>query len=195
MREKAVFASAALLLFSFVGADCTPTSAEAGSAVLLVAPVVFLVGLGILGLLRVFWRPLVELRPLEPKPLLVTFFILLVLSALGVAGPERAREWALVALLVFGSSFMTLLLLVWRVWFFRKKQTAFTWAPIATMAFMIFPAPLFVLARPDRSVGDPVVAGLWMLPGMFGYAAVPMLVLAFGEIMVRRLLRKDPEKD
>jgi hypothetical protein len=183
---------AGLLLLSLVGGDCGPSPAEAGGAVLLASPVAFLAGLVALSILHTLWLPLKGPMRMDPLRLGAAFLALCGLAALGPLGSKGSVEWWGVAVLAFGTSYVSVLLIVWRIWLHQQPKTASTWAPIAVMAFMLVPAPFLLAINPSRGDAEPVVSA-WILPGMFGYATIPIFVVVVGEALVRRLRHRPAE--
>jgi hypothetical protein len=189
MQKRAFLA--ALVLLSMVGGNCTPTPAEAAGAVLMAAPIAFLGGIFALLMLRSMWTPLLGNAPMAMGPLGVTLGVLLGLAALGGSSEKGAFEWFDAAVVVYGTSYLSVLFIVWRVWLRARPETAFTKAPIAVMAVMLLPAPFLLLGDVSKGAAEPFIS-MWIFPGMFGYATLPISLIVFGEALVRRLLYKGP---
>lgn len=161
--------------------SCGPTPEEASVAVLLTAPIAAAVGWAALWLLARLWRG----RGAHCSPR-----VLLTLAAgaapllLLVAAHWRAieGEWVLMALWLCGTSYITLLLVVWRAAFWLWPQRAFCWQVHAIpAAVLLVPAILVLLS--NRAYGS--VLGLWTFPGWGGLIAGPLLLLAVIEALIR----------
>jgi len=180
---------AALFCLSMLGGECSPSSAEAAGAVLAASPIAYIGGLIAVLLLRWIWQPLSGPLPIREKALFFAFFLLLGLAGLGnLAQPKGVSEWLGIAVIAFGPSYISLLLVVWRIWIWKKPETACTWAPLSVMAVMLLPAP-YLLTDPPKEMGEPFISFLWLMPGMFGYVSGPLFVALVGEVFVRRLIQ------
>lgn len=177
-----------IALFLLIGnLGCGPTNKEAARAVILVSPVVLAIGFGIgYGLHKLWQRRWPEVS-IDRRPCLILVTVLTCAACiLGMKDEPGLRvwEWAVAALWLFGTSYLTLFLLCWRVWLRVRREYAFTWAAPATMAFMV--APAFPIGL-DLLSGAPVdiALGMWILPGYLGAISGPLLLSAVLEAWLR----------
>jgi hypothetical protein len=177
---------AALLLLCAICGSCGPSPAEEGGAVLLASPLVFLVGLAVLRLFLFLWRPLLGEARMRWRPLAVTFAALLGLAALGGAATgSGGYDWMGTAFLAFGASYLSIVLILFRVLVHSSPANAFTWPPIVVMAVMLLPAPWLALGGGAEAAD--LISMVWVFPGFFGYATLPIAVLMMIELIVRRI--------
>ena len=177
-----------LLLAPALLADCGPTPVEAGRAVLSASPLVVL-GIGLaLWLLLAFWRrrypELVFPKRLFAELLagLMALAAVLVL-AVPLVSPWRTR-WIMAALHLYGTSHLVVAALVFRIWFWRHRETAIAGALIVSSVLMLLPA--VPMAAGWRS---PALARLafdiWIFAGWRGWIAFPLLMALFVEAALR----------
>jgi hypothetical protein len=77
----------------------------------------------------------------------------------------RETELLVLALVVFGASYLTVLFLITRIWLFFDHARGFTWASILTLSLYILPAfPMVAGLTEDTGIGDLAVV-LWVAPG------------------------------
>lgn len=77
----------------------------------------------------------------------------------------RETELLVLALVVFGASYLTVLFLITRIWLFFDHTRVFTWASILTLSLYILPAfPMVAGLTEETLIGDFALA-LWILPG------------------------------
>ncbi len=170
---------------------CGPLAVEAGRGILLSAPVVFAVTVGVLALLLRLWR---QRHPdLRLPRVLVWPGMVMLAAGLIVMMPTAADNqlrWVRMGLWVFGSSYLTVTLVLWRVLLHLRPRSATTWAPLSVMAFYWLPAiPLAAGWLPDS-----VASGMelvWVLPGFFGLVTAPLLL----GLLVEAWLRNRPRED
>ncbi len=191
-RSFGQFACMSLLALSFLGAkNCQPSGPEAAGAVLIVSPFAFLGGLFVLRILYWIWKPMIQSAPFFQKSFAIMFGGLLVLAPIAHVAVPGASEWAEVALWVFGTSYLSVLLLVWRIWLFKKSETAFSRAPIAATIGILSPVPIFLLVPFSHEFTNGLTTILWMLPGFFGYVTFPLFMMAVSEAIARRIFPKE----
>jgi len=175
----------ALFLCAHGQASCGPTDEEAARAVLFAAPFAFLAGMGLLRLLLWLWR---KRRPLTVgwKPSLVALFVLLlgqIISFLGLSENAYVSEWYIAALVLMGTSYLTILLLTWRIWFFFSPQKAFTWSFLPAAVLMFWPCPFMLFSTEVQ--WDFAVVIFWIFPGYMGSVTGILLAGLIIEIAVR----------
>jgi hypothetical protein len=175
----------ALFLCAHGQASCGPTDEEAARAVMFAAPFAFLAGMGLLRLLLWLWR---KRRPLTVRwrPALVALFVLLlgqIISLLGLSENAYVSEWYIAALALMGSSYLTILLLTWRIWFFFTPQKAFTWSFLPVVVLMFWPCPFMLFSTEVQ--WDFAVVIFWIFPGYMGVVTGILLAGLIIEIAVR----------
>lgn len=193
-RSFGHFALTALLFFTFLGSDCEPSGSEAAGAVMMASPLVFLGGLAMLAILRSLWQPLIGPRPLLKKLHAQTLLGLLVAALIGNFVAVEASEWAKIAIWAFGTSYLSVLLVVWRVWLYKASESAFVLAPVATIAGLLVPVPFLILAplrEEHKELKDAIVMIPWFVPGMLGYVTFPLFVAAVFEAVGRRIFAEE----
>lgn len=181
----------ALFLCAHGPSSCGPTDEEAARAVMFAAPIVFLVGMGFLRLLLWLWR---KRQPVTVrwKPALVILAVLMlgqVISFLGLSDTALVSEWYWAALVLMGTSFLTVLLVIWRIWAFFSPDMAFTWSYLPAVVLMLWPCPFMLFSTATE--WDFAVVIFWIFPGYMGIVPGILLAILIIEIVVRiRLARK-----
>ncbi len=173
----------ALPLLSLLVA-CGPTPEQAGGVVLLVAAVPVAVAALLVRFLVWLWRP-AERLPLSSRPAL---FAALGCLALGVGAAVRIDgldEYALLALALFGTSYLAVALVAWRVWLAFDRATASTWSFVPVTSLLVAPALPLALGLAGEDFAD-VVAVAWVYPGYFGLVPLCILVALAAEGVARR---------
>jgi hypothetical protein len=182
----------ALFLCAHGPGSCGPSDEEAARAVMFAAPFAFVAGMGLLRLMLWLWRKIEPVPSVRWKPSLVALAVLVlgqVISFFGLSENAYVSEWYIAALVLMGTSYLTLLLLTWRIWFFFAPKKAFTWSFLPTVVLMFWPCP-FMLASTDVS-WDSAVVVLWIFPGYMGAVTGVLLAILIVEAVVRiRLARK-----
>jgi hypothetical protein len=188
---------ALLVLLATDTSRCGPDDGEAASAVFLAAPLFLAAGMGLLQLLRVLWRPA---RP-EPRfgvaPSLVALGACLLLGVAGAAlsfarytqpdgsvNTQLDPGLVLLAILMVGPSYLSLLLVTWRVWFWRSPAGSFTWSCLPPLALLLLPGLPMLFAQTQDWL-DPILY-LWGGPGFWGVPTGVLLVGLIIEAVVRR---------
>jgi hypothetical protein len=180
-----------LLVAPALLAGCGPTSREAGQAILGAAPVFVAAGPGILSLLFLCWqgaRPEVTMRR---RPNVVPLGIALGASVVVIVAAPDAREWIVPAMQLAGTSYLTLLLVTWRIWMFKEPRGAFAWSWVPAFALIWLSAAVMAVV-PDHPYDDGIVYFVWVMPGWGGLVAGPLLVVLLVEALVRRRLARRP---
>jgi len=167
---------------------------------MMVTPIVYLVGLGLMALMAFLWRKLKPNLSLKWKPLLVGLILALIIGSLSFVGvtkdsPKDAKlftsttdgiegvmEWSLAALILFGTSYLSLLLVCWRIWLWRRPATAFSWSWLPVCLLMLLPCLPMVLGY---SFISDVAVTIWILPGYSGLVTAPLFMIALIEVWVR----------
>jgi hypothetical protein len=187
------FAWMALVALSFLGGNCEPNGPESAGAAMIASPFAFLAGLVMLLFLHWIWKPMIDAQPFFRKSFVTTLGVLVGLSLLGNFAVPGASEWAMPAVGLFGTSYLSVLLLVWRIWLFKKKETAFSRAPIATLITLMAPVPILLWVPLPKEVVNSVTALLWILPGLAGYVTFPLFMMAVSEAIARRIFPKNAQ--
>ena len=175
----------ALFLCAHGPSSCGPTDEEAARAVMFAGPIVFLAGMGLLRLLLWLWR---KRKPVTVrwKPALVVLGVLVlgqIISFLGLSENAYVSEWYIAALVLMGASYLTVLLLTWRIWFFFAPDTAFTWSYLPPAALMFWPCPFMLFST--AADWDFAVVIFWIFPGYMGVVPAILLAILIIEILVR----------
>lgn len=182
MLEPPMRAAPVLLLLV---AGCGPNAREAGVAALVVAgPTVVLAS----ALLWPLWRLWQRTRPELVFRWQPFVYVGLALSGVGLFAAVlpfhgSATEWMVIALWALGTSYLTLVLLVWRIRLSARNGLA--WAHGIACAIQFLPAlPLAFFGSTEGELEGPLLA-VWMLPGYGGLVAGPIYALLLLEALVR----------
>ena len=146
-------------------------------------------GLGLLiiwGLFRLYRRDDAELT-WQWQPTAVGGSVALLFAVITAVNNPRFFELKkiLVALYFFGASYLTLLLVTWRVLMVKNRDIAFTWAWLPPTLLQLIPAILCVMGLSLSSMVD-----LWLLPGYGGLTTLVALIYVFCEPYFRKLGRR-----
>jgi hypothetical protein len=173
-----------LALLALLTAACGPTSEEAAGAVLVAVPAALGVGHLFIRLLVWLWRPLRAL-PLSARPVLAAMGVAAVAAGLAVlVVGEGLLEWVPAALALFGTTYLTLLFLAWRLWLHHEPASSATWSFFAPLSITVLPG-IPLLYGVDGPYADAVISG-WILIGYGGMVAGPVLLILVGEALLRR---------
>jgi uncharacterized membrane protein len=211
-RNLIVFATASLLL-----SGCGPSQEESARAVMMATPVVYLAGMGIMALMLFLWRKLEPRLGINWNPVLLGLALACVIGLLSIVGvtndPPNTQgrtatdgipgvvEWVGFAIVFYGTSYLSVLLVIWRIWLWRRPATAFTWAWTPVLFVMMAPCPAMIMSTGEHSVAMHYFseAGrfFWTFPGFIGMVTGPLLLLALIEVWVRirQRRRKRPPRD
>jgi hypothetical protein len=163
-RNSFLLLAMALLLTSCTG----PSDQDYGQSVLSVAPIVFLVSIGFQYLFFRIWKRKWHTLTMAWLPNLVFFVCLIAFAMVAFLFRDiefRKFELLSLVLVLFGTSYLTLLFLVTRIWLFFNHTRVFTWASILTLSLYILPAfPMVAGLTEDTGIGDLAVV-LWVAPG------------------------------
>lgn len=194
--STALFVLATLLL----GGCSRPSDRDYAVPMIVSAPFLLLLALGAERALLWGWRKIDDTLAWDRRPAVG----LLVVATLGTAAfllSDKARGTstiggfsdfpAMVALtlLVYGTSYLALVLVVWRVWFARSRRTAFAWAFVPPFIAMVAPAVPMALGLTNG--WSDVVLPMWLFPGAVG-AAPAVLLAGLGIEIAVRLRRRQP---
>jgi hypothetical protein len=176
----------ALFLCAHGQASCGPTDEEAARAVMFAAPFAFLAGMGLLRLMLWLWRKRKPGLLVRWRPSMVALALLVlgqIISFLGLSENTYVSEWYLAALVLMGTSYLTVLLLTWRIWFFFSADRAFTWAFLPAVVLMFWPCPLMLFCTEIQ--WDFAVVIFWIFPGYMGVVTGILLAVLIIEVVVR----------
>lgn len=196
-------AAVLLALIALGLSGCGPTDEEVGRAILLTAVVPHALGMALMFVFHALWRPLKPDAVISLKPLLVALGVLVVaagLSLVGVTeqGPDHPDSsgvegvvWlATIALAAFGTSYLALWLVVWRIWLAKSPRTAFTWSFLPVLAILIWPCPIMATGVTESSDAWHVLMTpnyyLWYYSGYGGLVASPVIISLLIEGLIRR---------
>lgn len=85
----------------------------------------------------------------------------------------------------FGSSYLTLLLVTWRLLMINNRDIAFTWAWLPPTILLLIPAIPCAMGLSLSSMAD-----LWLLPGYGGLTTLVALIYVFVEPYFRKMGRR-----
>jgi hypothetical protein len=199
-RNLIVFATASLLL-----SGCGPSDEESARAVMMATPIAYLAGMGIMALMLFLWRKLEPRLGINWRAVLLGLALACVIGVLSIVGVTNDEfpgvfAWVGVAIILYGTSYLSLLLVIWRIWLWGRPATAFTWAWAPVLFVMLAPCPLILLSNehnPAMNRFAEASFGLWAFPGFAGIVTGPLLLLALIEVWVRirQRRRKRPPRN
>ncbi len=172
---------------------CGPTPQEVGSAVLLTAPIALLASFVLLGLLsRAFGDDSPKGRGLGRTRLVqLCVTIALALSQIPSALSTNVDQYLPIVLGLFGSSFLGIVLVCWRVWHAVDPAGARTWAPLPAIALQLLPAILLSTGWLNHfEEADLMIGVLYFFPGCEGVVPAALLIVLLGEALVWRVLAR-----
>ncbi len=152
---------------------CLPSYQRAGTVGCLTAPLLLVAGIVCALILGLLWRFATgERRRFQHGVSALALAALLGLACAVLPiwwGDVFVDRWFDEALWYYGSSYLALLLVSWRVWVALDPDRSFTWAPIASLLTVLLPA-IAILPFPDRglSTSDPFFL-LWHCPGTWSF--------------------------
>ncbi len=155
-----------LVLAAATGMQCGPTPQQIGEQVLLVAPLVFVLSLGVQWILLRMWQ---RRRPdvaISWRRNLLVAGALLVPAGLALAFGDRREDW-LLAVWGFGSSYGAVLLIATRVFLSIDRPRAFQRSHLVPMVIFLVPAAALALGA-----GAPLsthAEELFLWPGFLGW--------------------------
>jgi len=186
----------ALFLCAHGPGSCGPSDEEAARAVMFAAPFAFIAGLGLLRLVLWLWRKYKPVPAVRWKPALVALGVLVlgqIISLVGLSENAYVSEWYIAALVLMGTSYLTLLLLTWRIWFFFSPSKAFTWSFLPAVVLMFWPCPFMLFS--SGVDWDFAVVMFWIFPGYMGVVTGILLAILIIEIVVRIRLAGRRQKE
>lgn len=175
-----------LLFLAFVAGECGPSVSDLGRNALLVAPFgVVATGLLLAGL-SALWRrrePAARLRALS-----IAAPAALTTAVAGLLLPVTDTSWFWITLVFAGSAQLLIGLLAWRLFFFRRKATAFHIAPLVGLLALAPAVPMALGGFDGTSTFEYVVDG-WLVAGFWGIPAGGVAIVLFVEALIRRRKR------
>jgi len=172
------------LAIPILAAGCGPTSEQAGGVVLLVAPVAMALSALAVRFLLWLWRP-AEKLPLSSRPALVAAGVCFALGVGAAIRVDGLDEWILLALALFGTSYLAVALVTWRIWLALDRASASTWSFLPATSLLVAPALPLALGLAGDDFAD-TVAVIWVYPGYFGLVPLCILVALAAEGVARR---------
>ncbi len=169
----------------FLMGGCLPSEEEAGSWVLFASPIAVLAGILALWLLYRLWvRRYPEISFSRLPAVLLTVALLNGAAVKAFLAPPLLEGTGM-GLMAFGTSYLALLLVAWRIWFWRRPRSSFTWVSIPIMIPYVAPAVyLAYQGSTTREVADWLLDA-WMFPGMTGWVPGGLLLILLIEAKVR----------
>jgi hypothetical protein len=175
----------AILALALLG-GCGPTQAEMGQSILVAAPLITVAGIGLQALYAMLWRRLgadIHLRWKVQGPLLAFLTVCAVLIP-SLRWQNRTDDWIFAALVMVGTSYLSLLLIAMRILVITRLRRWFSWAGV--MVWLLLWLPAFHHALWGSTTNeDSIFIIIWLLPGYMGLITF-LLLLGFGiELGVR----------
>jgi hypothetical protein len=167
------------------GADsCGPDPQQQGQLVLIVAPLVFIVTLGIQWILLKLWeRRFPEVTPRWSANLFVMGALTvasLVTMAVGSPG-----YYLIFAFWMFGTSYAAVLLLTMRIWMIFDKRRAFTFAHLVPLLLYMIPAATLAVGGMRDTWMWRHSENFFTLAGFLGYVPGGIFLLLLIEALIR----------
>ena len=180
--NKQLFRSVVVLFILGLG-GCGPSRKEAGTAVILASPLVFLIGLGFVWIFYKLWsRRFPDLKMSWKPGIICTICLLLFSLPFMVNLPQKTLDWAVSALWIFGTSYLTVLFIVFRISFFFSQNT-FTWIAIPLILFYSFFA--LSLIDSESSASFELFMILCIFPGYGGIVSGIVFLILLIEVLIR----------
>jgi hypothetical protein len=163
---------------------CGPTPEQSGAAVLLVAPVAIGVTALIVRLFVWLWRP-VERLPISSRPALFAAAGGAVIGVPLALCVDGVGELLLIALALFGTSYLAIALVFWRIWLALDRASASTWSFVPVASLLVAPALPLALGLVGADFAD-FVSIVWVFPGYLGIVPLVLIAALTVEVLVRR---------
>jgi hypothetical protein len=179
----------ALLAGLAAGIQCGPTGPEAGQAVLAAAPTVFAVGVGFTRLIIMLWRKLEPRLAFRFRPHGIVVAVLLAVAVPAMVFGQRVDRWFMAALWMFGTSYLALLFVTLRLWWWRSKSRDLTWAPVPPLVLMIAPAIPLAFGVGARDSLETAAFVTWIFAGYGGIVPGVLLAILGVEVVIRKRRR------
>ena len=160
-----------VIITSLLFSGCSgPSDKEIGQTVLLVTPTVYIISLGFQYLFFRLWKLKFPQLTLSWLPNFVFYIFLIIIAGIfGNGNPFwfLTDGWGMsyVVFIIFGSSFLTVLFIVTRIWLFFNPTKTFTWASILTMSFYILPAFPMIAGSTEGTSWSESIMVFWIFPG------------------------------
>jgi hypothetical protein len=164
-------------------AGCGPSDEEVGRVVLMTAPLFCAAGAGVLTLVRQMWT---RFRPDTVKvPWRNHIFTAGALLPLAFFGALHKFDFSLFLLGLWwiGTSYLSLLLVAWRVLFHFRPARSFSWLHLPLLALFIIPA--VPMAFGMTNVWQDWILILWTYPGFLGLLTGLLFAAAMLEPVMR----------
>jgi hypothetical protein len=180
--------SALLLIFSISlllsGCD-DPNDKEYGDAVLFVIPTVFLISLGFQYLFFRLWKKKFPQLTFSWLPNIIFYIILIVIARfLGDGNSYGFGDmYNIITLVIFGTSFLTVLFLITRIGLSFNPSRTFTWASILTMSFYMLPVFPMIAGLTEGTFWSNLIDSFWVTPGGFGLIFLLVFLALFFEAL------------
>ncbi|MBI3074496.1 MAG: hypothetical protein HYY84_20480 [Deltaproteobacteria bacterium] len=184
--------SAAPVLIGFAslliggGVQCGPTGPQAAYAVLAAAPVVFAAGLALTRLVQWLWQRLDPTLSFRLRPHASLFVALLLVAVLTAIKGDRVSRWFGMAFWLYGTSYLSLLLVTLRIWWWRSRPRDLTWAPVVPLVLTLSPTVPLAFETGARSVVEEIAFLIWVFPGYGGIVTGGVLLVLAVEFAIRR---------
>jgi hypothetical protein len=94
-----------------------------------------------------------------------------------------------VGVTIFGTSYLAVLLVAWRIWFWKRPRSSFTWVSIPVMVVYVAPAVYLAYHGSTMREVDDWLLDAWMLPGFAGWVPGGLLVVLLVEAVLRTRAR------
>lgn len=161
---------------------CGPSPQEVGQQVLIVAPLVFLLSLGVQWLLLRVWQRRWPDLVMRWRRNLSVAAALLVPAGVSLVFAQRTSDLVL-AVWLFGCSYGAVLLLATRFMISVDRRRAFSLPHLLPIALFIVPAAVLALGLGD-ALGK-TAETLFIFPGMGGWATGGLFVILIIEAWLR----------
>jgi hypothetical protein len=167
MKKSLLFSVILIVLL----ASCSgPTDKEIGQAILLVTPTVFLISVGLQYLFFRLWqRKWPELRMSWLPNLIFYIFLNIVAGIWGNGNPFwffTDASGLSGYFILFGSSYLTVLFIITRIWLAINPARVFTWASIIALSLFALPAlPMIAGMTEGTQILYLCILPVWVYPG------------------------------
>jgi hypothetical protein len=165
---------------------CGPTEKESGQAMLVMAPVITLVGLGLAAVFQRLWSPLADEPELHLRPSWRVMALLVSCTVPLLFDEQLEDDWIIAALWMGGTTYLTFFLIGLRLCIVSSLRRYYS-AQVYLPWLLLYPPALYLAYFGSNEQELGAFPGLlWTMPGYLGLVSGPIFLIMLLEIVVRR---------